>query len=72
MKSYTILFCIFSQKIPWKSSGDTDRKYGYAVVAGIERAPFKVGRRMSKAKIAKRSTVKPFVKVINYNHLLPT
>jgi large subunit ribosomal protein L27e len=27
---------------------------------------------MSKARQAKRSKVKPFIKVINYNHLMPT
>eukprot|EP00121_Abeoforma_whisleri_P015099 Awhi_evm2s13920 len=52
--------------------GDKDHKYGYAVVAGIDRHPLKVNRRMNKHKIAKRSKLRPFVKVINYNHLLPT
>ena len=27
---------------------------------------------MSETKIAKRSTIKPFLKVINYNHIMPT
>ena len=27
---------------------------------------------MSEKKIARRSKVKPFVKMVNYNHLLPT
>jgi hypothetical protein len=27
---------------------------------------------MSKARVEKRSKVKPFIKVINYNHLMPT
>ena len=27
---------------------------------------------MSKKKLAKRSKVKPFIKYVNYNHLLPT
>lgn len=27
---------------------------------------------MSKAKVAARSTVKPFTKFVNFNHLLPT
>ena len=31
-----------------------------------------VTRRMSKARQNKRSKVKPFIKVVNYNHLLPT
>ena len=27
---------------------------------------------MSKKKIAQRSRIKPFLKVINYNHIMPT
>lgn len=27
---------------------------------------------MSKARQAKRSKVKPFIKIVNYNHLMPT
>lgn len=27
---------------------------------------------MSKKRIAKRSKVKPFIKVVNFNHLMPT
>lgn len=27
---------------------------------------------MSQKRIAKRSTVKPFVKVVNYKHMMPT
>jgi len=27
---------------------------------------------MSKARQAKRSKVKPFIKVVNYNHIMPT
>jgi large subunit ribosomal protein L27e len=41
-------------------------------VAGIERNPLKVTGRMSQKKIARRSKVKPFVKLVNYNHLMPT
>ncbi len=46
--------------------------YPHALVAGIERYPGKVTRRMGKDRVAKRSKVKPFIKVINYNHLMPT
>ncbi|CAO3632111.1 unnamed protein product [Cunninghamella echinulata] len=52
--------------------GTKDRPYGYAVVAGVERSPLKVTRSMNKKKIAKRSRVKPFIKIINYNHMMPT
>ena len=42
------------------------------VVVGIDRYPRKVTRKMGAKKIEKRSKIKPFVKCINYNHLLPT
>lgn len=52
--------------------GTKDRPYGYAVVAGVERTPLKVTRAMGKKKVAKRSRVKPFIKIVNYNHMMPT
>jgi len=48
------------------------KQYPHALVAGVERAPLKVHKKMSEKKIARRSKVKPFVKLVNYNHLLPT
>jgi large subunit ribosomal protein L27e len=53
-------------------NGNKPHPFGHAVVAGIERYPAKITRRMSKARQEKRSKVKPFIKVINYNHLMPT
>jgi large subunit ribosomal protein L27e len=41
-------------------------------VAGIDRYPRKVTKSMGKKKIARRSKLKPFVKCINYNHVMPT
>ena len=55
-----------------QDEGTKDRQYGHALVAGIDRYPRIVTRRMSKKKIRKRSRIKPFVKVLNYNHLMPT
>ncbi|EFA09345.2 60S ribosomal protein L27-like Protein [Tribolium castaneum] len=52
--------------------GSGDKQYGHAIVAGIDRYPRKVHKRMGKGKIHKRSKIKPFVKVLNYNHLMPT
>jgi large subunit ribosomal protein L27e len=43
--------------------GTSDKQYGHALVAGIDRYPRKVHKRMGKAKIHKRSKIKPFVKV---------
>merc|ERR1712169_64310 len=48
--------------------GTKQHPFSYALVAGIERYPSKVTRRMGK----KRSKVKPFIKMINYNHIMPT
>ena len=42
------------------------------MVAGIERYPLKVTRNMSSKKIERRTKVKPFVKFVNYNHMMPT
>ena len=41
-------------------------------VAGIDRYPRKVVRAMGKAKLEKRCKIKPFVKVLNFNHMMPT
>jgi len=53
-------------------SGTKSHPFSYALVAGIERYPSKVTRRMGKKRVEKRSKVKPFIKMINYNHLMPT
>lgn len=53
-------------------SGNKLHPYGHAIVAGIERYPLKITRRMSKTRQEKRNKIKPFVKVVNYNHLMPT
>ncbi|RDW68336.1 60S ribosomal protein L27 [Coleophoma crateriformis] len=55
-----------------QDNGNKSHPYPHALVAGIERYPSQITRRMSKAKQTKRSKVKPFIKVINYNHLMPT
>ncbi|KAF9453386.1 hypothetical protein P691DRAFT_792835 [Macrolepiota fuliginosa MF-IS2] len=52
--------------------GTKDRPYPHAIVAGVERYPRKVTRRMGQKKLALRSKVKPFIKVVNYSHLFPT
>ena len=53
-------------------NGNKPHPFGHAVVAGIERYPEKITRRMGKARQDRRSKIKPFIKVINYNHLMPT
>ena len=52
--------------------GNKEKRFGHAVVAGIDRYPRKVVRAMKQSKIDKRTKIKPFVKTINFNHLMPT
>ncbi|TDL27764.1 60S ribosomal protein L27 [Rickenella mellea] len=52
--------------------GTKERPYPHAVVAGVERYPRKVTKRMGSKKLATRSKVKPFIKAVNYSHLFPT
>ncbi|XP_036075436.1 60S ribosomal protein L27-like [Rousettus aegyptiacus] len=49
--------------------GTSDRPCGHTLVAENDYYPLKVTAAMGKKKIAKRSKIKSFVKVYNYNHL---
>ncbi|KAF4548984.1 60S ribosomal protein L27-B [Elsinoe fawcettii] len=55
-----------------QDTGTKAHPFPHALVAGIERYPQPVTRRMSKKRQTKRSKVKPFIKVVNYNHIMPT
>lgn len=52
--------------------GTQTRKYPHAIVAGIDRYPLKVTKGMGLKRVAKRTRVKPFIKAVNYNHIMPT
>ncbi|KAI6241250.1 60S ribosomal protein L27 [Aphelenchoides fujianensis] len=52
--------------------GSNDRPYGHALIAGIDKYPRKVTKVMGKKKVARRSTVRPFIRVASYSNLLPT
>merc|ERR1712244_95406 len=52
--------------------GTSDKPFGHALIAGIDRYPRIVTKRMSNKKVKQRSKIKPFLKVVNYNHLMPT
>ena len=52
--------------------GVKDRHYGHCLVAGVAKYPSKVIRKDSAKKQAKKSRVKSFVKLVNYNHIMPT
>ncbi|XP_065196051.1 large ribosomal subunit protein eL27-like [Sycon ciliatum] len=52
--------------------GTSERPYGHALVAGVAKYPLRVKKSMGKKKQARRSRVKPFLRVVNFNHLMPT
>ena len=49
-----------------------NRQFPHALVAGIERHPRRVTKRMGKKRIARKTHIKPFIKAVNLSHLLPT
>merc|ERR1712072_1269738 len=49
-----------------------DRKFPHALVAGINRYPKKVHKNLSKKKFENKIKIKPFMKYVNLNHLMPT
>jgi large subunit ribosomal protein L27e len=52
--------------------GNAEKRYGHALVAGIDRYPRKIVKAMKKSKQDKKTKIKPFVKSLNYNHIMPT
>jgi large subunit ribosomal protein L27e len=52
--------------------GNADKRFGHCLVAGIDRYPRKIVKAMSQKKKDKRTKIKPFLKVLNYNHIMPT
>ena len=52
--------------------GTGAKPYGHCLVVGLSKAPRKVTKKMSEEKLAKKSSVKAFIKLINYTHLMPT
>lgn len=52
--------------------GSNDRPYGHALLAGVARYPLKITKGMGKKLVKKRSRIKTFCKVTNYNHMMPT
>eukprot|EP01132_Coremiostelium_polycephalum_P003343 gene3343-4191_t len=57
---------------PFDDSNKKDRPYGHCLVAGVDRYPRNVTRAMSRKQILRRTSIKPFVKLVNYNHIMPT
>merc|ERR1711937_746944 len=55
-----------------------ERPYGHCVVVGVAKSPLPITKAMCKPTprmkkiVKKRSTVKPFVKMVNFTHVMPT
>merc|ERR1711924_96630 len=55
-----------------------ERPYGHCVVVGVAKTPLPITRAMCKPTpkmkklVKKRSTIKPFVKMVNFTHVMPT
>ncbi|MCL4166670.1 UNVERIFIED_CONTAM: hypothetical protein GTU68_002001, partial [Idotea baltica] len=47
-------------------------KFPHLLVVGIARNPQSVKRRINKKKFIKKTGVKPFLKNVNQNHVMPT
>ena len=52
--------------------GTKEHPFPHALVCGIDKYPKKTTPEMSEKKIKRNKNIKTFVKVINYNHLMPT
>eukprot|EP00252_Welwitschia_mirabilis_P000127 TRINITY_DN10090_c0_g1_i1.p1 TRINITY_DN10090_c0_g1~~TRINITY_DN10090_c0_g1_i1.p1 ORF type:complete len:155 (-),score=31.26 TRINITY_DN10090_c0_g1_i1:213-620(-) len=52
--------------------GTPSRPYGHCLVVGIAKYPKRIIRKDSAKKTAKKSRLKAFIKVVNYNHIMPT
>eukprot|EP00756_Hemistasia_phaeocysticola_P013974 Hpha_TRINITY_DN15316_c5_g1::TRINITY_DN15316_c5_g1_i2::g.89986::m.89986/K02901/RP-L27e, RPL27; large subunit ribosomal protein L27e len=52
--------------------GNKERPYGHSLCAGIDKYPRKITKGMGKKKMAFRSRVRPFLKQVNHNHMMPT
>ncbi|KAN0033006.1 hypothetical protein ACTA71_011213 [Dictyostelium dimigraforme] len=54
------------------ATASKSRPYGHCLVAGIDKYPRSIVRSMSRKTILKRTAIRSFVKVVNYNHIMPT
>ncbi|KDD76779.1 hypothetical protein H632_c107p1 [Helicosporidium sp. ATCC 50920] len=52
--------------------GTSARSYGHAVVLGLGKSPGKVTKSSSLQKQARKSSLRTFVKAVNYQHMMPT
>lgn len=48
------------------------RPFSHAIVVGINRSPRPTTKAMTRRQVLSRTRVQPFIKVVNYNHIMPT
>merc|ERR1711972_1236687 len=51
---------------------NVDRKFPHALVAGIDRYPRRVHKKLSQKRFDRKIKIKPFLKYVNLNHLMAT
>jgi large subunit ribosomal protein L27e len=54
------------------TEGTKARRYGHALVVGVKRYPKRLTKSMDDKKKERRSRIVPFVKHVNFNHIMPT
>ncbi|CAD7695140.1 unnamed protein product [Ostreobium quekettii] len=52
--------------------GTSGRMYGHALVCGLAKEPRRIRRKDSKKKKDRKTKIKTFIKLVNYNHMMPT
>ncbi|KAI3428808.1 hypothetical protein D9Q98_007625 [Chlorella vulgaris] len=52
--------------------GTSSKPYGHALVCGLSKEPRKVIKRSSQKTQNRRSSMKTFIKTVNYQHIMPT
>jgi len=52
--------------------GNKEHPFPHALIAGIDRPPRPITRSLGAKRILKKSKIKPFIKIVNLNHLMPT
>lgn len=65
--------CLIMSSAPFEENDKASgKKFGAALVCGVDRYPLKVTKGMSAKRVERRSRIKPFVKLVNYTHVMPT
>ena len=52
--------------------GTKDRPFGHCLVVGVEKPPLRISKKMPEKRQQRKIRVKPFVKYVNYTHIMPT